>query len=748
MRKWLGIIIFLGSSSLLFAQNKAGLTQYRLQKASGEIVIDGILDEPSWEMAEIANGFYMQIPSDTSFSSYESEVRMTFDGENFYFGITCYDKNENHIVQSLRRDWVWDLNENFSIYIDPFGDYTNGFAFGITPYGVQREGTIDDGTEVNADWDNKWYSAVQRYPDRWVAEIAIPFKSIRYNDNIPAWNIQFLRNHLKINERSVWIAVEQQYVPSALTFSGRVIWPEQPPKAGKNISFIPYVLGNFNQNREIGERPQPGFNIGFDAKVSVTPSLNLDLTMNPDFSQVEVDQQVINLSRFEFQFPERRQFFLENSDLFGKFGFPQSRAFFSRRIGIVTDTLGRTEQVPILGGARLSGKIGPKWRLGLLNMLTDKKEELGLPYQNYSVLALQRNVFSRSNIAFTVVNKQNLGVDQERGVDAFRRDVARREVVNGDTISSFKLSNQVVGVEYNLFSEDTRWSGDFYYQKSFDAWTEGSNYNHGAFLRYQRRRYSFTYVHVSIGDGFNAEAGFVPRRGYHNIFFSPRLFFYPKNPSIINYQFALNASATSALNFDVTDREQGGSFEMNFSNTSRIEINAGQVYEKMFFDFNPIQPLGDSSLVTGTDYSWRTIRGLYQSDRRKLFTYDLSSTWGGFYNGQRFNLNGAIAYRYQPYGSLAVTFDYNDLQMPEWLGSARFFLIGPRLDLTFTDKIFLTTFIQYNNRFDNININARFQYRFAPASDMFLVYTENYLPETLFSKNRAMVFKLVYWLNI
>lgn len=729
------------------AQNPAGLTTYKLQRSVDEIVLDGLLEEDSWKNAEVATGFYMVIPHDDREASYESEVRMTYDDQFFYFGIICYDDDSEPVVQSLRRDWTWPLTENFSIYIDPFNDYTNGFTFGISPYGAQREGTIDDGTAVNSDWDSKWFSEVKRYPDKWVAEMKIPFKSIRYNENSSVWNMQFFRNHLKRNERATWIAVEQQYTPSALTFSGKIIWPELPPKAGRNISLIPYTLGSYSENREEGTAGSFTTNFGMDAKVAVTPSLNLDLTINPDFSQVEVDQQVINLSRFEFQFPERRQFFLENADLFGKFGFPNSRAFFSRRIGIATDTIGRTEQIPIIGGARLSGKIGPKWRLGLLNMQTDKKESIGQPYQNYSVVALQKQVFSRSNIGFVFVNRQSLGVDTS-APGIYSRDLVRRETTGVDTLDSFRLYNRVIGVEYNLFSEDTRWQGDFYYQRSYDAWNNGGSYNHGAFIRYQRRHYSVFYTHTSIGEGFRADVGFVPRVGYHSANFGPSLISYPKSEKIISMTTGLSGGVITDMNYDVTDWEMSFSHTINFSSTAFLSLSAIRSYERMFFDFNPIRPKGDSSLVVGTDYTWDRLVINYTSDRRKLFNFDVGATYGGFYNGERLNFNGAVSYRYQPYGSLSVNFDYNDLRMPEWLGDARFFLVGPRLDLTLTDKFFITTFLQYNNRFDNVNINARVQWRFAPASDMFLVYTENYFPQTFATKNKALVFKLNYWLNI
>jgi len=756
--KFFGAIIFLtGLIPFASAQNQAQQTAYTLQKTKEKITLDGKLNELIWEKSEIASDFYMTIPVDDRPAPMQSEVRMTYDEKNFYFAITCFDGQEGYVVQSLRRDWSGPLNENFSIFIDPYNDFTNGFSFGITPFGVQREATIDEGSNTNSDWDNKWFSNVKIYDDRWVAEIAIPFKSIRYSNENRVWNIQFTRNHLKRNEQSSWIAVPQQYSTNALTFSGQVKWPENPPPAGTNISFIPYALGDYSRDFENQATDEGlGVNAGFDAKIGLSPSLNLDLTVNPDFSQVEVDRQVINLSRFEVQFPERRQFFLENADLFSKFGFPQSRAFFSRRIGITTDTLGRSEQVPILGGARISGKLNEKLRLGVLNMMTDKREDLQLPYQNYTVLALQQNIFKRSNVAFVFANKENLGIEKGKNISEYNPQIARREISGNDTTTSYKLYNRVIGAEFNLFTEDTRWAGDFYYQRSFDNWNQSGAYNHGAFIRYQRRNYSLRWVHTAIGDGFNAEMGFVPRVGYNQGSFSPSYTFYPDNDKVINHSMSFDVSYTTNTDFSkITDRSLTLTHEFNFTNTSNASFSLNRNYEFMFFDFSPIAPFNDSLLLQGTEYEWNTIQASYSSDRRPIISYDINTSYGGFYNGTRLNLNGNIGYRFQPYGSFAISYDYNAIKLAEGYGKANFYLIGPRLDLTMTDAVFFTGFAQYNNRFDNVNYNLRFQWRFAPASDIFLVYTENSAPSGPIdfipgdnTKNRALILKLTYWLNL
>ena len=270
------LINFLGE---VLAQNPPIETTVAISKAKDEIKIDGILDEQTWYDADIAQGFYLTFPVDTDFPTSPTEVKMSFDENNLYFGIICYDSTPGkYIVESLKRDWNWSGTENISIYIDPFNDRTNGFNFGLSPYNAQREGLISSGVEISADWDNKWYSEVANYEDKWVAEIAIPFKTLRYKDNLTNWNIQFLRNDVKNNEKSVWTAVPQQYRSNNLAFAGKLDWHDPPPPPKNNISIIPYTLGSVVKDYEEGSDYELDGNIGFDAKIAISSALNLDLT--------------------------------------------------------------------------------------------------------------------------------------------------------------------------------------------------------------------------------------------------------------------------------------------------------------------------------------------------------------------------------------------------------------------------------------------------------------------------------------
>ena len=369
--------------------------KYRIaiSETTNNMTIDGILDEPAWVTADKANHFQRVLPTDTGYAAAKTDVMVTYTASTLYIGITCWDPTPGkRPVESLRRDFTFNKNDNFIAFIDTFNDQTNGFAFGVSSEGAQWDGMQANGGLVNLDWDIKWRSAVKNYKDRWVAEFAIPFRSVRYNGGEAEWGINFSRLDLKTNEKSSWAPMPRQFATATLAFTGSLVWDKPLPSSGPRFSLIPYVSAKATQDNESGSKKKFSATGGMDAKVILSTSMNLDLTVNPDYSQVEVDQQRTNLDRFELFFPEKRQFYLENSDLFANLGTDNLRPFFSRRIGLSN---------PVQAGARLSGKIGNNWRLGLMDMQT--AENADIKAGNFTVAALQRKIFRRSSISAFVV---------------------------------------------------------------------------------------------------------------------------------------------------------------------------------------------------------------------------------------------------------------------------------------------------------------------------------------------------------
>ncbi|MGF7214279.1 hypothetical protein GGR92_000419 [Spirosoma lacussanchae] len=713
--------------------HSVALSQSLLVSPTDTLVrLDGELTESVWQRAAVAGQFTQNFPNDTLPALNRTEVRLTYDQNNLYVGVVCFDQNRNKrfVASSLRRDWEWDLNDNFTLYIDPFGDRTNGFTFNVTPLGVEREGQLFNGERVATEWDNKWRSFVKVYPDRWQAELMIPFKSIRYRQNSNWFLMNFARHDLKNNQRASWRRVPIAYRISALAFADTVRFSTPLPRVGTNISLIPYVSGRIDDYRGEGGAYKPGSNAGFDAKVAVTPALNLDLTVNPDFSQVEVDQQVTNLDRFEIFFPERRQFFLENNDLFANLGFEQSRPFFSRRIGIGRDTsTGVTVQNPILYGLRLSGKVDKNWRIGLLNTQTARQSSRGISPQNYTVGVVQRQVLGRSNLVGFFINRDASSVTP--GLSRYTR---------------------IGGVEFNLLTADNRWAGKVWGHKAFQ---EGQAVNttqdaaHGLLLTYTSRNLMLEWSHEYIGARYNInDVGYVARRGQWGFFPKGGYTFYSRQQGgLVSHGPGFETRFYRDLTGRLLDRELNLFYSFALRNTTEFGGGFYSYYTYLFSAFDPTN-LDGKALPAGTDYRIKGGFWFLNTDRRKLLTLQVEGWTGGYFNGTNFNVAPTLNYRFQPYGSFGITAEHNNIRLPAPYSSASFWLVGPRLDLTFSRRVFLTTFAQFNNQTNNTLLNTRLQWRYAPVSDLFVVYQENYVPGSFQSKNRTLVLKLSYWLNL
>lgn len=718
------LMLNFGLTHSAFSQKINAAYRLAIQKASSEIIIDGILDEKAWEDAAVATDFFMITPMDTSFARVKTDVRMSYDEDQLYLIVVNHHAIAGpYMVESLRRDFSFGKNDNFLLFMDPFDDQTNGFSFGANAAGAQWDGQMFNGGSVDLSWDNKWVSKVKNYEDKWIFEAAIPFKSIRYKKGISEWGINFSRLDLKTTEKSGWAPVPRQFPSASLAYSGTLVWDNPPPDAGSNISIIPYVLGGVSKDFQSETPNHYRRDAGVDAKISLTSSLNLDLTVNPDFSQVEVDRQITNLDRFELFFPERRQFFLENGDLFAGFGYNTIRPFFSRRIGL---------NVPIQFGARLSGKLNKDWRIGAMNMQTGEVSETELPSQNFTVMALQRQVGARSNIGAIFVNKQSL---------KYNPDPSSEQPV-------YSQFNRNAGLEYNLASSNNLWTGKAMVLQSFGPDIAGNGFVHAANLRYSSGNLTWNWQHEYVSENYTAEVGFVPRNGFYRI--NPMIGYrwFPKSKKILSHGPDFNTSLFFNMGGEQTDNTSYAAYTIRFRSQSNLMAWLAYDFVKLHRPFDPTNFSG-MTLDSGTEHRWNALGIDYTSKPQSVFTYGFSTRLGGYYaEGQRYNFTADLGYRFQPYVSLALSTNFNQINLPEPWGVTRFWLIGPRVDVTMTNTVFFTAFVQYNEQIQNINLNTRFQWRFKPASDLFIVYTDNYLPAPFNVKNRSIVLKFTYWWNV
>jgi len=708
--------------------------QLRIHRAPSPIVIDGSAHEPAWESAGVASDFWMVLPMDTGRAKVRTDVRMAYDDHSLYLSAICYhgDVKGPYMVESLRRDWSFVNNDNFIFFLDTFDDQTNGFTFGVNAAGAQWDGLLYEGGRANLSWDNKWTSAVRTYEDRYELEIAIPFKSIRYKKGIARWGVNFSRLDLKTTEKSSWTPIPRHFPTASLALTGVLLWDEPPPSPGPNVSLIPYALGGISRDHEAKTPVLTRQDIGFDAKVAIGPAVNLDLTVNPDFSQVDVDQQVTNLDRYELFFPEKRQFFLENGDLFANFGYATIRPFFSRRIGL--------GGVPILFGTRVSGKLNKDWRLGVMDMQTGTAEGQGLPPQNFSVFALQRRVFSRSNIGVMLVDKESSAYQAAGMPPAQSR------------------YNRNLGAEYNLASANNQWTGKLLYIRSFSSGSQRSGAVSAGHLQYNSRRWLLNGQLENVDPHYSAEVGYVPRRGYHRALATIGYTFLPEGGHILSHGPTLTSSNFFDWSGRLSDYETTLGYTVTLRNLNVLSASAGSDYVRLLQPFDPTNT-GREQLSAGSVHRWKAWGARFDSKPQSVFRYGFSSQYGGYYaGGTRLNLTGTLGYRVQPFVSLAGAVSYNDIRLREPWGHTTFWLVGPRFDVTLTNTLYFTAFVQYNEQQKNLNLNTRVQWRYKPASDVFLVWTDNYLPEYLqpgqnvpglFSvRNRALVLKWTYWWNL
>ncbi|MDF5690446.1 DUF5916 domain-containing protein [Aquirufa aurantiipilula] len=733
-------------SSLAQTAKRNEIFQMLIKPAKGPLKMDGKLDEAAWFEAAKVSDFVMCNPTDTLCSNVRTDVRMTYDDKYLYISAECFLKDQSrYVVESLKRDFSFGINDNFLVFIDTFDDKTTGFSFGANAAGAQWDGQMSEGAKVNLNWDNKWESSTFYNKESWIWEAAIPFKSIRYKNNSTRWGINFSRLDLQAKEKSAWAPVPRQFPTASLAYSGVLLWETPPPAPKQNISVIPYVLSGVTSNYETKDPTSFRKQIGGDIKVALSSSMNMDLTINPDFSQVDVDRQQTNLDRFELFYPEKRQFFIENSDLFDGFGTETIRPFFSRRIGLALNTrTGIYEQTPITYGARVSGKLTNDWRIGLLNVQSQRIDDKGVPTQNYSMVALQRKLFARSNVGIFMINKQSF-------IDT---DLQRQ---NG-----FAEFNRNIGVEYNLASSNNFWTGKVFYYQSISPDAKANNFAHAASLAYKDNHWIVSWKHQWVGESYNPEVGYVPRVNYTNINPEVGKIFYPKSKTsqLFYAQVRLNSLSFWNNSGGLTDNTTYVALEGKMKDQSSFSAFHGYDYVRLLYDFDPTR-MGNIPVRKGSEHTWRSVGFGYISSPIKLFTYSVTSRVGGYYgNGNRTGITGELGYRFQPHVGISVALDYNDIwgvEVPviqadgttkKIISASEFWIVRPKVDITFTNKLFFTTFFQLNQQTKNMNLNARLQWRYKPASDLFLVYTDNYLPENFHIRNRSIVLKLNYWLNL
>ena len=702
----------------------------------GAIKIDGLSKEIQWEKAKWSTSFWMWRPTDTIQAKKQTRFKMLRDEKNLYILIEVITNGNTFTTPSLKRDFEWYESDSVTLLFDTFNDATNAFSFATNPLGLKSDGLMSGGnqnyrTDRNYAWDTKWTVETTIEEGKYTAEFKIPFSAFFYDNTQTSWRFNIFRRNFEGNETSSWAQTPQNQTIGNLAFMGKMIFEKPLKKAQNPISIIPYLsaakfedfennINNFN------------FSVGGDAKIPIGNALNLDLTLNPDFSQVEVDDQVVNLTRFAISLPEKRQFFTQNDDLFKDFGANNDVApFFSRRIGVAEDLDGNTIENKIIAGARLSGKLNSNLRLGFLNILTDADIANEIPSNLNTVFTLRQKVFTRSNVSFFFID--------------------RRTTEEYDFISEEEKKNSVTGIEYNLASSDSKWTGRAFFHKSFTDGLDDDDIISGIRLQRNtlRNRVGMEIIHG--GEDFRSNLGFFRRTGFLKI--SPEYTYriYPKNPNVTSYEFSERTFFVfnPTINYKLTDRWFISTFRKRYLNNTSLDLRIINRYEFLTDGFDPTRSSNGINLPSNSSYKFTDVELGYRSDRRKKFNFDSKISYGSFYNGTKFAVENEFKWRKQPIFNASMIVNFNAIKLPEPYSSKDIWLISPKLDFTFTKTLFWTTFVQYNSQGENLGVNSRLQWRFAPLSDLYIVYNDNYISTDNFSpRYRSFNLKLTYWLNI
>jgi len=698
--------------------------------------IDGILDEPFWETADGPRDFQQYFPTDSVLAEQPTEIKMVVSATHLYIGLTIKSIGSNWITPSLKRDFRASNGDSMSLVFDTFNDGTNAFLFGINPYGVRREVLISGGGSdlrgFNTSWDVKWKGESKIHGDYYTSEMAIPLTSFKFKDGETKWRFQSYRFDMQTNERSTWHRVPQGQFLVSLAFMGDMHFEKPLSKSKTPLAIIPYVNAITDKDFDSG-KVDTNLKVGGDAKISIGNGMNLDVTINPDFSNVEVDAIITNLTRFEVSLPEKRQFFIDNSDLFGSFGGSRdANPFFSRRIGIAQDTADNTIENRIIGGVRLSGKLNENWRLGILSIQTDEDLENQIASNNNTMFAIQKKVFARSNVGMFFINRESF-----KDYDFIERE---------------DEYNRVIGIDYNLASKNNRWIGKFYTHKSFQPDDDEGNYSAGAFLSRKSRFFNVFSDLAYINEDFTSDLGFIRRTDILKSATSFERVFWPKSSTINSYSFELFPIVTwrPGLDFKKTDHDIMFTSKIGFQDQSELGIGFTNSYTFLTDtdEFDPTDTDGGIPLPNNTGYHYNSVNLEYMSNSAKILSLMGRSKFGSFFNGDIFSIEGTLFLRLQPKAQISLAVNYNKISLPDPHPSADLWLISPKVEITFSKSLFWSTLVQYSNQRDNLGINSRLQWRFAPLSDLFIVYNDNYYVNQFSPRYRSINLKITYWLNI
>jgi len=682
-------------------------------------IIDGeVQNDPIWQKMEPFGELIQTQPHLGQAATEKTDIRIAYTKEVIYLSVICYDaKPVDLVVSDARRDASLEDMDAFIFILDTYKDNQNGFVFGTNSVGVEYDAQVDNEGQgnfninrqqggtiggFNLNWDGSWEVKTQVGDYGWSAEFAIPLSTIRFQTG-KDWGINFRRNIRKTNEIAYWSPLPVGFNLNRLSLAGTLTGLEL--KSPGNLKVIPYVLGQVTRDNEVAN-PKTIFKpeVGGDIKYSITPSLTLDLTYNTDFAQVEVDDQQVNLDRFNLFFPEKRPFFLENAGQFSVGSPGEVDLFFSRRIGIGEDG----NQVPIIGGARLSGKVN-KTNVGLLSMFTDGVEEENIHRNNFTVARVNHEFKGRSALGAAIINRAGVGLEEQDYNSVFAVD-GKLGLGDKARMSGFiaRTNDPDVGAEEHAFQFQTRYNWD---------------------------NLEMRIGYTEVGEGFNPEVGFLAREAFRK----PEAFILyhlrPKKENAKILEHRPHISYRSYWDFEGNLQTSFLHIDNHFEYKSGLEFHTGINFrtEGVIDSFS----IAENVVVPPGTYEHVEAQIVFFTNPSNPISINLRSVLGGAFGGNRYLNSATLRLRTGDKFNSEFTYLYNRFDLPNGRFSANIF--RSRLSYSFTPSLFVQSLIQNNNVNNLWAINLRLGWLQRANTGLFVVYNHNFKDNG--TLNNSLVFK-------
>jgi len=693
-----------------------GHVTVRAFRVDGGIDVDGSLDERFYELTDPFDDLVQAVPVSRGVPSERTEIWVGFDAANLYVAARVWDRQgeAGWIANEMRRDSTQlRANDSFGIYLDTYRDRRNAVGFFVNPIGGFAEVQLTNEGSPNFDWNPIWDVRTGRFDGGWTVEMGIPFRSLRYRPGAEqTWGIQIRRSVLRINEWSYLTAVPIQVAGSGpnavfrVSLYGDLVGIEAPPP-GLNLEVKPFAISRLSTDRIVVPAVENDFlaDGGLDVKYAATPNLTLDVTVNTDFAQVEVDEQQVNLTRFNLLFPEKREFFLEGRGVYD-FGIARSGSsgpgggsgaaptlFYSRRIGLQGST-----PVQVLAGGRLTGKVGA-FDIGLLSIQTDDDAAIRAVSTNFTVARVRRDLFGRGSVGALFENRS-------------------------ESIAAPGESNRAWGLDGEFaFNDEVNLVS--YYARSHTPGLEGNDQSYRARFIYDADLFGGSADYLVVGNEFNPEMGFVRRRDFRNTALSAR--YSPRPESIpwirqITYQADAGYFENDRAGF-VESRDLGGRVALDLENGDGFTTVVTDNFEFL----SRREQISGAFFVPGR-YDYADYQLSYRFGPQRPWQGTLNVQWGGFYTGDRFSIgvnNGRI--EVSPQLSVEPSLEFNWLDLPQQTEPGEFnqHVARTRVTYTMTPRAYVSGLVQYSTGSDTMSANFRLRWEWAPGSELFIVYTED-----------------------